>query len=1269
MPLRQLPSEVDRMFAAGGAMGALMREVDWSATAVGAADDWPQSLRTAVSVCLESRFPMLIWWGPELVMLYNDAYAAIIGSKHPRAMGQPGAECWPEIWDTIGPMLSGVLADQGATYSEDQLLPLVRHGFPEECYFTFSYSPIRDESGGVGGVFTAVTETTARVLGARRLATLRSLAQRMVGAASAHEVLAAAADVLGTAGPDVPCAVIYQLSEGVPHRTASAGRLTEEELSTLERAVGPVLVEPPPDGSLVHLPGPVGGRQARDVLVLPVEAGGSSARLVAGLSPALLLEDDYHSFLSLLAGQVSVALSEALGYEAERARALALAELDQAKTAFFANISHEFRTPLTLILGPTEDALGDRVEPLGARQRPRTELVHRNALRMLKLVNTLLDFSRLESGRATARYEPVELGTFTADLASVFRSAVEKAGLRYDVDCPPTREPVYVAREMWEKVVLNLLSNALKYTFDGSITVRLREHADAVTLSVEDTGVGIEPKDQPSLFERFHRVQGSRSRTFEGSGIGLALVAEIAGLHGGDVEVHSTPGEGSSFAVTVPFGMAHLPPEQVHAGPSGAGPGPSAHTACVAEALRWLASARPDAPRPAGSAGAGATTAVRSPVGGQWVLVVDDNADMRDYVTGLLAEDYCVTTAPDGLAALEAIRREPPDLVLADAMMPRLDGFGLLAALRDDPRTAALPVIMLSARAGEEAAVEGLDAGADDYLVKPFAARELRARVRAALALETLRRERGRDRALLVELETNRAMLDQAQQLARVGSWELDLATGAVTASTELRRQLQLSEEQLARDGIAMVLRERVHPDDRERVRNALEAGAAGEPVDYEVRVVRPDGNVRTYRTIGVVDRDDAGRPVRLLGSNQDITEQREVERVRAAELAAREAAAREHRIADTLQHSLLPTDTHQPGDLEVASFYLAGTEGTQVGGDWYDVIELGADRTGLVIGDVMGRGVKAAAVMGQLRAAIRAYARLELPPAQLLEQLDGVVRDFGDDPIVTCVYAVYDPSDRSLTYANAGHLPPLLTGRDGHVHPLTRSLAPPLGTGQVYLDEEILHPPPGATLTLYTDGLVERRDSDIDTGVQRLSDALAACGTAPLDGLTGRLVRSLGAETHDDDVAVLMVRLPDELRPDDVRMWDISTEADAVPEARRVAGRALHDWSLPRELVDDVTLVISEMVTNALRHGRSPVSLRLRRSPVALVVEVWDAAAFLPRRLRPSPDDEGGRGVQLVALLADRWGARPTSTGKATWCMFRLDGDAAQRPRGHAVR
>ncbi|MGN6566069.1 MAG: ATP-binding protein [Thermomicrobiales bacterium] len=372
---------------------------------------------------------------------------------------------------------------------------------------------------------------------------------------------------------------------------------------------------------------------------------------------------------------------------------------------------------------------------------------------MLRLVNTLLDFSRIEAGRIQASYEPTDLPAYTAELASTFRSAIERAGLQLRVDCPPLPAGVatYVDREQWEKIVLNLLSNAFKFTFAGEIVVSLRAVDDgaAVALAVRDTGTGITAAELPRLFERFHRIQGGQSRTHEGSGIGLALVRELVNLHGGAIAVTSTPGAGSTFTVTLPTGAAHLPPDQLAAGERP----PAATNAApyIEEALRWL-------PDPAELTPNGA--APDAPVGGR-VLLADDNADMRQYVARLLGQRYTVETAPDGAAALAAALAQPPDLVLTDVMMPRLDGFQLLRALRADPRTSAIPVILLSARAGEEAQVEGLDTGADDYLVKPFAARELLARVGAHLALAQARAAaRRRDE---IERERLRALFEQAQ--------------------------------------------------------------------------------------------------------------------------------------------------------------------------------------------------------------------------------------------------------------------------------------------------------------------------------------------------------------------------------------------------------------------------------------------------------------------------------------------------------------------------
>jgi signal transduction histidine kinase len=303
------------------------------------------------------------------------------------------------------------------------------------------------------------------------------------------------------------------------------------------------------------------------------------------VNPRRPFDAGHQAFLDLVAHQMGTAIASAHAYEEEKQRAEALAELDRAKTAFFSNVSHEFRTPLTLILGPVEDMLAeDRSRP---RDRERIELVHRNSLRLLKLVNTLLDYARIEAGRVQASFEPTDLPVLTAHLASAFRSAIERVGMQLVVDCLPLGEPVYVDRDMWEKVVLNLLSNAFKYTLQGRITVSLRRADNVASLTVSDTGVGIPERELPRVFERFHRIENVQGRTHEGTGIGLALVRELIRLHGGTITVESVVGQGSTFAVTVPLGARHLPAERVSAARTLTSTAIGA-SSYVEEALRWL---------------------------------------------------------------------------------------------------------------------------------------------------------------------------------------------------------------------------------------------------------------------------------------------------------------------------------------------------------------------------------------------------------------------------------------------------------------------------------------------------------------------------------------------------------------------------------------------------------------------------------------------------------------------------------------------------------
>ena len=733
------------VLSGGGEMGALMRSIDWSTTAVGPVDAWPQSLRTALSIVLETGFPMYIAWGLEYTQFYNDGYRPILGStKHPMAMGASTRETFAEIWEIIGPMFQGVMEGR-ATNVVDFMLPLDRHGFAEECYFVFSYSPIREESGRVGGVLVTVTETTARVIGERRLKTTQALVAETREAKTAAEACEIAGRVIATNVADLPFSRIYLLAEGGQKAVLAAASGVASSNLTLPQTIG---LDNDPFTNVLRSGRPevlAGGTEARgtglplssstpgQILLVPIARQGVDhplGLLVARTSERLLFDDAYRDFLTLVASQIGAAIAAAQALEEAQARVEALAELDRAKTAFFSNVSHEFRTPLTLMIGPTEDALGSPEKTLRGEE---LETVHRNELRLLKLVNTLLDFSRIEAGRVTATFEATDLAALTADLASAFRSATERAGLQLVVECPPLPTAAYVDREMWEKIVLNLLSNAFKFTFQGSIGVAVAATDAHVELRVRDTGIGIAPHDLAHVFDRFHRIERAAARTHEGCGIGLALVRELVAIHGGSVDVASVLGEGTAFTVRIPVGTAHLAEDRI-APVSMRGDGWSAPLALgaapyVEEALRWLPSATaadtPPQPEPTG------TTAR--------ILVADDNSDMRDYLSRMLSARFQVESVGDGTAALEAIKRRPPDVIVSDVMMPGLDGFQLLAALRAEEATRTIPCILLSARAGEEARIDGLHAGADDYLVKPFAARELIARVDAQLVRAKLR--------------------------------------------------------------------------------------------------------------------------------------------------------------------------------------------------------------------------------------------------------------------------------------------------------------------------------------------------------------------------------------------------------------------------------------------------------------------------------------------------------------------------------------------------
>ncbi|WP_033344697.1 SpoIIE family protein phosphatase [Catenuloplanes japonicus] len=1186
-----LPPELAMAFAAGGEMGSRLRDLDWSATTVGPPAGWPAVLRGAVALMLASKAQIIIFWGEEYTALYNDAYIPAMGAKHPAFLGRPGREMWDEVWGLLEALFDGVASTGEAFWAPNHRFMLARHGYLEETYFDISYDPIRLPDGAVGGIYCIVTDTTTRVVGERRVTALSALGTRLAEAASQPVLAEEVVRVLAEFPADVPFSLLHlePVTAGEAPIRAVGGVAAADLQPGAAAVVADVLaggVEGAPRTPDVLFKAPESA--AGDAVALPITAGTQTVGvLVVGVSRHLALDELYLGFLRLAATQVSNAVANLRAYEHERAQAAALAALDEAKTSFFSNVSHELRTPLTLILGPLEDALA--APALAAAQRERLEVMQRNGFRLLKLVNTVLDFSRISAGRLRAAYQPTDLADYTARLASTFRSATDRAGLELRVDCPPLPAPVHVDREMWEKIIFNLLSNAVKFTFTGSVTVRARAVGAVAVVEIADTGVGIAESETPLLFERFHQVRGVRSRSHEGTGIGLALVRELIEQHGGVVTVRSTPGEGSTFRLTVPFGTAHLPPDRlIAAAPLAEEPDGRQF---LEETRQWLAEAPAEAPE--------------STPGRGRILLADDNGDLRDHVARLLRPHWDVVTVVDGQealdAALDAALETPFDLVLTDVMMPRMDGFALVGALRGDPRTSGLPVIILSARAGDEASVEGLAAGADDYLVKPFSARDLVARVRANLELGRLR---GRITNRLRALVDAAAELNAARSTATVMEIAADHALRMVNAGRVVATVRDIS-VQTGTGEETPELPTAVVPL----------AGATGDPLG-EISVWR-DGHDPTPFDEAVLAQ--LGRLVGIRLENARLYEA-------------------EHRIATTLQHSLLPSSLPKVPGSVVASRYLSGSAEAEVGGDWYDVIVDPHGRLDLVIGDVVGKGVHAAAAMGQLRNALRAYLLEGFDPGEALTRLNRLVDNLGRRLFATVVCVRYDPYRRDLWFASAGHPSPVDISPDRTVRFLyDTALGPPIGalphaeyrtgTGRLSI---------GSRLLLYTDGLIEDRRQGIDTGLAALL-VEAARPADHVEDLIESMLRRVADQPRHDDIALLALEATE---PDRMHLR-LPSDPTRLSVLRRRLDDFLSAHAVPENEIFDLTVAVSEAAANAIEHPVSPrepvIDITVRAeldadgTVTAVTATIRDTGEWRPE------GEAGfrGRGLALIRALA----------------------------------
>ncbi|OBK23244.1 histidine kinase [Mycobacterium asiaticum] len=1365
------------VFRADQEIGRDLAAVDWSSTPLGPVDEWPQSLRTAVNILLSSQFSMWMGWGPELTFFCNAAYRRdTLGRKYPWALGRPASEVWAEIWPDISPRVDRVLSTAEATWDEALMLILERSGYPEETYHTFSYSPLRDEDARLVGMLCVVMEDTERVIAERRIATLRDLGSDPSVIRTERQMLDFAADQLAGNPYDLPFTLTYlfesdgdaQLAgvSGISHGHPAAPETLSSSGTSLW-LVGDVaqggseLIDLDTTGLAL----PTGGwsEPPKQALVVPLlqQGGAPVGFLVAALNRYREFDDGYRGFIELVAGYIATGVISARSYQAQQRRAEELAELDRAKTTFFSNISHEFRTPLTLILGPIDDLRGrlDGVDDTDAvRARDELELVHRNALRLAKLVNTLLDFSRIEAGRMRARFEPVDLAVVTAELASVFRSAIEQAGLTFTVDCPPLGEAVYVDREMWEKVVLNLLSNAFKFTLDGAITVRVSSEDGQAAVRVADTGVGVSAAEMPRLFERFHRIETAQARSTEGSGIGLALVRELVGLHGGDITADSREGVGTTFTVRLPFGAAHLPPDELVEPDTVAR---SSNSGIAEPFVQEVSRSLPGMPPTVGAS----VPAAQSGTPLARVLVADDNVDMREYLTGLLqTAGYEVSGFGDGQAALDAIRVRVPDLVISDVMMPGLSGLQLLAALRADPRTAALPVLLLSARAGQEASIEGLLAGADDYLVKPFAAADLLARVRANVELARVRNYHARWRTALVDslqeaffvcdergavIEINSAFTEivgygpEGLPYEPVHPWWPDLQTdlespqfpdllsgthGTFTvpvthrdghrlwvavnfnyaddpesgrrvmvgtfrdvtaehyavqsqsALAELNQQLaQADTLKDALQGAVEVLH-RVWQTRRVLAVTFLSESpkqsvpdvvCAGERARWAELPAEHRQQIESLResdllTTSIGDAGAAGialqHPRGVMVVWLELSEHRRFTRedhTLLTVLAGRlgQGLQRVYQLdeqretAVALQHAMLGPATLPDG---FAVRYLPASHPLQVGGDWYDVVEIDEGRVALIVGDCVGHGLAAATVMGQLRSACRAVLLEQPSPGAALAAMDRFAARLPGARCTTAFCAVLTVETGEVVYSNAGHPPPIMAYADGTTTLLEGEHGLPLALRPDWpRPESRVTMPPRATLLLYTDGLVERRGRSLDDGMTRAADLVQSGRSEALEEVADRLMSALEPDGgYPDDVAMLLYRQPAPLA------MEFTADVSYLARSRNALRGWLTRAGVAPDQIQDVLTATGEAVANSIEHGYrdrplGTVSLRATAIVDRLQVTVADSGAW--RTPTTEADFSRGRGISLMRVLMEDFTIQSSGSGTTVHMYTRI--------------
>ena len=1265
-----LPPDLAAAVELGGEMGQRFSDYDWKRHPLGSPASWPIEVRSAVALALTSRFPTVLWLGTDdLFQVYNDAYSQILGDKHLDALGKRAAHIWWDIWPTISPMLARVIATGEATWSHDLMFAMVTGGRRLERYFTFTYSPLISDQGKTYGVFSSSYETTERVLSERRMRLLTAVASNVLDTNSIDDAAQAVISVCQSQPSDVPFVAAYIDSGASPTlraATASVATLLPAVLETLTDW------EPARSRADVHIISDIADRVAglshelgvncpEQALLIPLGEDHAAGALLVATNPRCDLDEQYIGFCQLIADQLTSAMAAAQSYDQQRRRADALTELDHAKSAFLTNVSHEFRTPLTLLLGPLDHALS--IEGLDSELADQFASARRNAGRLKRLVDSLLDFSRIEAGRAAATLLCTDVGALTAHIASSFSELCQRAGLKLELDCRKALADIDPG--MWETIVLNLLSNAVKYTLTGSVRVTVHSDVSQCHISIRDTGVGISGADLKHLGERFFRADSAHARSVEGTGIGLSLVRGLVELQSGTIEYASEIASGTTVTIRLPRSLSATPVEH--------SPARLLDNPYVVEADQWVTGQHTD------TAADGT-----SPARQEFVLVAEDNADMRAHLQRVLAPHWRTVLVPDGQQCLEAARKLRPDIIVTDVMMSRMDGFALVTAIRADPLLAATPVLMLSARTSTEAISEGLSGGADDYLPKPFHAQELIDRIGARLAAAARSDRPPADTEVLRALDV--AQLEVALQSASSAAALAEALHGCSFSSGDIPMIClgELDREnhtvRLEFGGpVAAEIRDRYHVASMNTPIVPVDVIRTGQPMiipdtlqlpsRYEHVVGENADHVRAAISQPLQGSD--GTIIGSLGMLWPTPRQFDpAELDWAASIAAITATAldrlrqvqREHRIATDFQDHLLDID-HTSTAAVVAAVYQPSGEALHVGGDWYLVApSQRADQIAISVGDAVGHGLPAAVAMSRLRTAAAAIALTHADPGAVLATLDRYAATVPDARFATVSYAVIETradGHSRVSYSCAGHPWPLLLAADQPPEFLTGGRRPPVGAWDTPLPQNTaVHLiGPGCTIVLYTDGLIERAGESLDDGFARLQHAAASRADLPVGQLCDELLEVMAPPGgYTDDVVVLAVR------PCHSAAHSFATVIPAALDNMAAARHLLRDWlsdinADPRRETG-ILLATGETISNAIEHGcgadyTKTVSVEAVVHGEAIVATVSDPGQWSGDSSASQRGQYRGRGLTLINGMADHVSTHRGPAGTRTTLTF----------------